>query len=80
MHTCLNVCLYIYIYMHQICRPCHNAVHSFADENTLAESFNTLDKLMGQERIQAFVKYIAKRKYTSKRIQQTSSDRIAHMY
>lgn len=49
-----------------ICRPCHSAVHRAEDEKTLAESWNTLEKLLTHPKIIAFIPYIQKQKVRSK--------------
>jgi len=45
-----------------ICRPCHNAIHRLIDEDTLAESFNTLELLMEDERVLKWAKYCSKQR------------------
>lgn len=55
-----------------ICRPCHSAVHSMEDERTLAEQFHTLELLMADERMQRWVKYIAKRR-VNRTVEQTKN-------
>lgn len=32
-----------------ICRTCHNGIHDFYDEHTLAKEFSTLDKLIADD-------------------------------
>eukprot|EP01105_Mastigella_eilhardi_P026632 TRINITY_DN7798_c0_g1_i1.p1 TRINITY_DN7798_c0_g1~~TRINITY_DN7798_c0_g1_i1.p1 ORF type:complete len:220 (-),score=65.98 TRINITY_DN7798_c0_g1_i1:67-705(-) len=51
-----------------ICRPCHNAVHSFFDNKTLADKYNTVDTLLETEQMQKWIPYIRKQKIRSKRI------------
>jgi len=43
-----------------ICRQCHNAVHNLIDNKTLAQSFNTVDKLMAHEGIRKAVAYVSR--------------------
>eukprot|EP01060_Flectonema_neradi_P030467 TRINITY_DN443_c0_g1_i1.p1 TRINITY_DN443_c0_g1~~TRINITY_DN443_c0_g1_i1.p1 ORF type:complete len:213 (+),score=53.75 TRINITY_DN443_c0_g1_i1:49-639(+) len=38
-----------------ICRPCHNMVHKLADHKTLAEKFNTTEKILADPSIYKFV-------------------------
>jgi hypothetical protein len=45
-----------------VCRPCHSALHKLIDEPTLAAEFNTLEKLMADERIQKWVNYARKQR------------------
>mmetsp|Transcript_108211 Transcript_108211/g.248131 ORF Transcript_108211/g.248131 Transcript_108211/m.248131 type:complete len:199 (+) Transcript_108211:50-646(+) len=49
-----------------ICRPCHNAVHRFADNATLAADYNTVEKLMSTENLQRFVNWARKQKLRTK--------------
>ena len=44
------------------CRPCHTAIHGFADERTLGESYNTVESLLEVEELRKFAKYMNKRK------------------
>eukprot|EP01012_Entosiphon_sulcatum_P027967 TRINITY_DN3377_c0_g1_i1.p1 TRINITY_DN3377_c0_g1~~TRINITY_DN3377_c0_g1_i1.p1 ORF type:complete len:214 (+),score=56.68 TRINITY_DN3377_c0_g1_i1:50-691(+) len=43
-----------------ICRPCHNAVHTFADHRTLAEQYNTLERILELDSIQKFIQWVRK--------------------
>lgn len=45
-----------------LCRPCHNCVHANHDNMELAEKFNTIEKLLGDERIYRFCKWQNKQK------------------
>ena len=45
-----------------ICRPCHNAVHRIYDNDTLAESFHTIELLLTSEEICKYVKFSSKQK------------------
>jgi len=45
-----------------VCRPCHSAVHRLIDEDTLAESFNTLELLLEDERVAKWAKYCSKQR------------------
>jgi len=49
-----------------ICRPCHDACHRFADESTLAEKYNTLELLLAQEEIRSFIRYVQKQRIIKK--------------
>jgi hypothetical protein len=45
-----------------LCRPCHNCIHANHDNMELAEKFNTIEKLLGDERIYKFCKWQNKQK------------------
>lgn len=45
-----------------VCRSCHRAVHRFFDEMTLAQDFNTREKLLVEERIQRHIEWAKKQK------------------
>lgn len=45
-----------------LCSPCHNCVHANHDNMELAEKFNTIEKLLGDERIYKFCKWQNKQK------------------
>eukprot|EP01064_Diplonema_japonicum_P023567 TRINITY_DN339_c0_g1_i1.p1 TRINITY_DN339_c0_g1~~TRINITY_DN339_c0_g1_i1.p1 ORF type:complete len:196 (+),score=31.47 TRINITY_DN339_c0_g1_i1:232-819(+) len=45
-----------------ICRPCHNAVHGFADHKTLAEHYDTVSLLLDAPEIFKFVSWAKKQK------------------
>lgn len=49
-----------------ICRPCHSAVHRAHDVRTLAERFDTRDKLLEDEAISRFVAWAQKQRLTKK--------------
>jgi hypothetical protein len=40
---------------------CHSKIHAVFTEAELARSYNTIDKLLGDEEIQTFVRWIRKR-------------------
>ena len=44
-----------------ICRPCHDSIHGFFTEKTLADSYNTLESLASDERVQKFIDFIEKK-------------------
>ena len=44
-----------------VCRLCHTAIHGFADERTLGESYNTVESLLEVEELRKFAKYMSKR-------------------
>lgn len=43
-----------------ICRQCHDGIHDFYDERTLAEGFNTLEKLCADKALQKHFAWVAK--------------------
>jgi predicted ATP-dependent serine protease len=43
-----------------ICRKCHDGIHDFYDENTLAEELNTLEKLQTDTRLEKHFKWVSK--------------------
>ena len=43
-----------------ICRKCHDGIHDFYDEHTLAEHFNTLEKLCADQTLQKHFSWVAK--------------------
>ena len=43
-----------------ICRKCHDGIHDLYDERTLAEHFNTLEKLCTDEALQKHFSWVAK--------------------
>ena len=45
-----------------ICRPCHNMVHKLADHKTLAEKYNTIEKLLAEPFIFKFVNWVKTQK------------------
>ena len=45
-----------------VCRPCHTAIHAFADERTLGESYNTIESLLEVEQLRKFAHYMSKQK------------------
>mmetsp|Transcript_563 Transcript_563/g.1003 ORF Transcript_563/g.1003 Transcript_563/m.1003 type:complete len:330 (-) Transcript_563:1957-2946(-) len=45
-----------------LCRPCHNCVHANHDNMELAERYNTIEKLLDDERIYKFCKWQSKQK------------------
>ncbi len=49
-----------------VCRPCHSAIHKLIDEETMAQEFNTLEKLESYEPVQKWVAYAAKQKAVGK--------------
>ncbi len=46
------------ILMHEIC---HNKLHSLFTEKELAKDYNTIEKLLEDENIQKFVKFVQKK-------------------
>ncbi|KAL0484590.1 hypothetical protein AKO1_011611 [Acrasis kona] len=49
-----------------VCRPCHSALHRFIDEDTMANDYNTLDRLLEHENVQSWIPYASKLKEVSK--------------
>ncbi|RLN99290.1 hypothetical protein DYB28_010343 [Aphanomyces astaci] len=45
-----------------ICRACHSNIHSHIDNRTLADDFNTLEKLLAHDAISKYVAYARKQK------------------
>lgn len=43
-----------------ICHDCHDAIHRFVDNKTLAKEYNTLDKLKNHDKIIAFINWVSK--------------------
>lgn len=41
------------------CSPCHKQIHAMFTEKELAETFNTVDKLLAHSEIRKFVAWIA---------------------
>lgn len=49
-----------------ICAACHNQIHAIFDEKELERRLNTIEALVESEEFRPFVKWIRKRKPTSK--------------
>ncbi|CAM5372148.1 HNH endonuclease [Alishewanella longhuensis] len=45
-----------------LCVTCHKTIHRFYDEMTLAKSFNTLNALQADEKIQHYLAWVKKQK------------------
>jgi len=45
-----------------ICRTCHDGIHDFYSEKTLAQEFNTLEKILNDEKLKAHFKWVSKLK------------------
>ncbi|MEI7541978.1 MAG: hypothetical protein WCJ94_01850 [bacterium] len=45
-----------------VCVDCHSAIHKFHSSKELANDFNTLEKIMADEKIMNFAKFAAKQK------------------
>eukprot|EP01063_Lacrimia_lanifica_P034543 TRINITY_DN640_c3_g1_i1.p1 TRINITY_DN640_c3_g1~~TRINITY_DN640_c3_g1_i1.p1 ORF type:complete len:201 (+),score=82.41 TRINITY_DN640_c3_g1_i1:50-652(+) len=45
-----------------ICRPCHNMVHRFADHKTLAEKYDSVEKLLAVPQLMKFVEWVQRQK------------------
>lgn len=41
-----------------VCRPCHDQIHTLFNEKELEYEFNTIEKLKMDERIQKWIKFI----------------------
>lgn len=47
-----------------ICKfGCHKTLHEFFSEKELAENFNSIDKILVNEKFQAYLKWYKKQKY-----------------
>lgn len=46
----------------KLCRPCHSTLHSIFTEMELAKQYNTVDKLLSDDRLYKFAKWINKQK------------------
>jgi hypothetical protein len=49
-----------------ICRDCHSQIHVLFTEKELEFEFNTLEKLLGEERVQKYLKWIKGRSVNGK--------------
>jgi predicted ATP-dependent serine protease len=45
-----------------ICRVCHDGIHDFYDERTLSDSYDTLEKLVNDDRLKRHFAWVAKLK------------------
>ena len=45
-----------------MCRTCHSFIHATFSNRTLADSFNTLDKLREDPEVQKFVRWVRKQR------------------
>lgn len=45
-----------------VCRRCHRGIHRLFDEMTLAQDYDSLEKLLADEQIQKHVAWVAKQK------------------
>lgn len=45
-----------------ICRTCHDGIHAFYDEMTLAKNFSTLEKLLADEKLARHFQWVARQK------------------
>ncbi|CAA6823470.1 MAG: Unknown protein [uncultured Sulfurovum sp.] len=43
-----------------VCRKCHDGIHDLYDERTLAEQFNTLEKIYADEALQKHFAWVGK--------------------
>eukprot|EP00209_Acetabularia_acetabulum_P000816 EC095576.1.p1 GENE.EC095576.1~~EC095576.1.p1 ORF type:complete len:151 (+),score=0.51 EC095576.1:2-454(+) len=50
-----------------ICRQCHSAAHHYITNKEMAEYYNTIERIMENQHIQAFVKWNSKQKVLSRR-------------
>jgi len=55
-----------------ICRDCHDGVHAFFTNKELESEYNTIEKLLGNEKFSKHVKWLSKqdpsKKFKSKRM------------
>lgn len=49
-----------------VCRKCHDGIHNFYDEHTLAKRFSTLEKLCADEVLQKHFSWVSKCKKFSR--------------
>eukprot|EP01026_Neomeris_dumetosa_P015221 TRINITY_DN1576_c0_g1_i10.p3 TRINITY_DN1576_c0_g1~~TRINITY_DN1576_c0_g1_i10.p3 ORF type:complete len:202 (+),score=23.31 TRINITY_DN1576_c0_g1_i10:278-883(+) len=52
-----------------ICRQCHSAIHHFISNKEMAQYYHTLDRLLENEQVQAYVNWNSKQKVASRRFQ-----------
>lgn len=45
-----------------LCRDCHDAVHQFFDEKTLAKEYNTKEMLLANQAVKNFIEWAKKQK------------------
>ena len=45
-----------------LCQPCHRAVHQFYSEKELADNFNTIELLLGDEKVLSHVEWVKKQR------------------
>ena len=58
----INVKLYLAGYTANLCGPCHANVHKYHSNIELAERYNTIDKILEDERIYKFCRWQSKQK------------------
>jgi hypothetical protein len=58
-----------------ICRPCHDCVHGLFTEKTLAESYNTLESLSGDNEVKKFLEFIQKKEPSYKPKRKSSNNK-----
>ena len=46
-----------------VCRDCHDAIHKFIDEKSLGREYNTKEKLLTNDKLIVFVKWISTKKH-----------------
>lgn len=47
-----------------VCRPCGDQIHQFYTPSELSKKYNTLEKLLAEEKIQNWIKWISKKPVT----------------
>jgi len=57
-----SIKLFLGNYIAKICRPCHSMVHRVFDNVELAEQYNTVDKLLEDDRVRNFCKWANKQR------------------
>jgi len=57
-----SVKLFLASYTSSICRPCHSIIHRYFTNMELAENYNTVDKLLEDERVVKFCKWANKQR------------------
>ncbi len=50
----------------ELCKDCHGAIHKFIGEKELGRNYNTVEKLLQNEDISTFVKWISTKKRSFK--------------
>jgi len=62
----IHIKLFLAGYTATLCRPCHSCIHGCFDNMELAERYNSVEKLLGDERIYKFCQWQNKQKPAGK--------------